>query len=98
MVHQMAYNINVKKIFTKGVLKMLNFCIFVFTFFFFHKMFRLIFPKYDKTKRYANRKRPATKAYRANAVKRPVMQSCKTKSTAKKPVQCIPFNSVKRCA
>lgn len=53
MVHQMTYNINVKKIFTKGVLKMLNFCIFVFTFFFFHKMFRLIFPKYDKTKRYA---------------------------------------------
>lgn len=66
---------------------MLNFCIFIFTAFFFQKMYRMIFPKQV-------RKRPATN-YRKRANVKPKYK----KAPHKVPVQCIDFNSVgKKCA
>ena len=67
---------------------MLNFCIFIFTAFFFQKMFRLIFPKETNQKRTVthSRKRVTAKPKYKNA-------------PHKVPVQCIDFNSVgKKCA
>lgn len=67
---------------------MLNFCLFIFTAFFFQKMYRMIFPKKTYGKRPAkyNRKRVTVKPKYKKAPHRV-------------PVQCIDFKSVsKKCA
>ncbi len=92
---------------------MLNFCIFVFTAFFFHKMFRFIFPKHSvpfgdtvvsqlmcpSAKQTLCKKAKRTSYSKTHVACKKI--PAKRKNTPqRKPVQCINLNSYsnKKCA
>ena len=92
---------------------MLNFCIFVFTAFFFHKMFRFIFPKHPvpfgdtvvsqlmfPNAKQAHNKKAKRTSYSKTQVARKKTPAKSKNAPQRKPVQCINLNnySNKKCA